>query len=197
MKIRAAIVPAVASGMSMLSACSNELVVVLPASDNHIGGLVVRTAHGQFLLNTPYAEAAPGIGGLKPGQGDPREVTQVFGAALAAQPIPPKNYTLYFVNDSDELTSGSRANFEEVFAEISRRKAAEIVITGHTDTSGTPQYNDQLSLDRANSVEKLFIARGLSGASIITAGRGERELLVKTPDLTHEPLNRRVVITVR
>ncbi len=187
----------VALACALLSACSNDLVVVMPASDGHIGGVAVTTTRGEFVLDRPYAEASPGLAGLRPGEGDPQEVSRIFAAALSARPIPPRNYTLYFVNDSDELTPDSRANFEEVFAEISRRKAAEIVIAGHTDTWGTPDYNDRLSLDRANSVEKLFVARGLSGASIITAGRGKRELLVKTPDQTHESRNRRVVITVR
>jgi OOP family OmpA-OmpF porin len=194
---RAAVAFALAACVALMCGCSNDLVVVLPASDGHIGGVVVNTTHGQFVLDKPYAEATPGLTGLAPGQADPKNVAQIFSAALAARPIPPKNYTLYFVNDGDELTPGSRADFNEVFAEISRRKAAEIVITGHTDTWGTREYNDQLSLDRAKSVEKLFVARGLSGASIITAGRGKRELLVQTPDQTHEAKNRRVVITVR
>lgn len=191
------IVFALSCGGVLLGSCSNDLVVVLPASDGHIGGVVVETNRSKFVLDQPYAEASPGLVGMHAGQSDAKEVDQVFSAALSAQPIPPRHYTLYFVNDSDELTADSRGDFEEVFKEIARRKAAELVITGHTDTMGEVDYNDKLSLDRANAVEHLFTERGLSGASIVTAGRGKRELLVKTPDQTPEPRNRRVVITVR
>ena len=197
MTVRPDLVVALLSGIVLLCGCSNELVVVLPASDGHIGGVVVEESGSKLLLDKPYAGAAMGSGSPKLRESDEKEVQQIFSEALAARPIPAKMYTLYFLNDSDELVPDSRAAFEAVFAEISNRMAAEIVITGHTDTMGTLEYNDQLSLARANSVEKLFVDRGLSQDAITTAGRGERELLVQTPDETSEPRNRRVVITVR
>ena len=109
----------------------------------------------------------------------------------------PKTYTLYFISDSDQLTDASRAEFEEVFKEVARRKAAEVVVTGNTDTVGTQEYNDALSLKRAQAVRQLFIARGLPADAVIAEGRGERELLVPTADEVAEAKNRRVLITVR
>jgi OOP family OmpA-OmpF porin len=198
---RAVVALALLAGAAWLAGCSNDLVVVLPASDGHIGGVVVKTNRGAFVLDQPYAEAKAGLTGLSPGKADAKDVDTAFSSALAARPIPPKDYNLYFLNDSDVLTPPSREAFEAIFPEIARRKAAEIVITGHTDTMGALEYNDKLSLDRANAVEKLFEKQfadhGISGDSISTAGRGKRELLKPTPDQTPEPLNRRVVITVR
>lgn len=183
-----------------LAACSRDLIVVLPESDGgHVGGVVVDTGKdNQVVLDKPYDEAAPGVlFGSGKGQSDAKEVNEVFSSALAARPIPPQSYTLYFVSDSDQLTPDSKAQFEAVFTEIARRKAAEIVVTGHTDTVGGLEYNDKLSLERAKSVEKLFAARGLPLDSMLAVGRGKRELLVQTPDNTSESRNRRVVITVR
>ena len=182
-------------GAALLSACaSNDLVVVLPAADGHIGGVVVQQGDKKILLDKPYAAAGDGAA---PVTVDANQVNQIFGSTLAARPIPPKSYTLYFLADSNELVPDSRAAFEDVFTEIARRKASEIVVTGHTDTMGTPDYNDKLSLARAKSVSKLFTDRGLPAASVIAVGRGERELLVQTKDQVPEPRNRRVVITVR
>jgi outer membrane protein OmpA-like peptidoglycan-associated protein len=108
---------------------------------------------------------------------------------------------LYFENDSDELVPESRGVFDQIFAEIAERKAAEIVITGHTDRVGAPDYNDQLSLDRANAVARRFRddfeKHGIRADAVTTAGRGERDLLVQTADQVPEPRNRRVEITVR
>jgi outer membrane protein OmpA-like peptidoglycan-associated protein len=124
-------------------------------------------------------------------------VQAIFGTALAARPIPPASFTLYFVSDSDQLTDESRAAFEAVFAEVARRPAAEVVVTGHTDTIAPNDYNDRLSLQRAKAVRKLFVGRGLPSDSVVAAGRGEREPLVATGDGVREAKNRRVEITVR
>ena len=180
--------------LALLAGCANDLVVVLPAADGHIGGVVVQHGDTKTLLDKPYAAA--GADG-KPVAVDAKDVDQIFGSTLAARPIPPKSYTLYFLADSNDLVPDSRAAFEDVFTEIARRKASEIVVTGHTDTMGSPDYNDKLSLARAKSVSKLFTDRGLAPASVIAVGRGERDLLVQTKDQVPEPRNRRVEITVR
>jgi outer membrane protein OmpA-like peptidoglycan-associated protein len=185
---------------TLLSGCSHDLVVVLPESEGgSVGGVVVDTGKdNKVVLDKPYEEADPGAL-LNSGKShsDAKAVNEEFSSVLAARPIPPQSYTLYFVSDSDQLTPDSKAQFEAVFTEISRRKVAEIVVTGHTDTVGGLDYNDNLSLERAKSVEKLFEARGISEDSMTAVGRGKRELLVQTPDNTQEPRNRRVVITVR
>jgi outer membrane protein OmpA-like peptidoglycan-associated protein len=184
----------------LLAGCAGkDLVVVIPDStDGHIGAVVVEAGGTKTLLNSAYAAATPGSGGaMKPVTTNAQEVSRIFGSALAARPIPPKSYTLYFKTDSDTLMPDSRAGFDDVFTEIARRKAAEIVVTGHTDTLGQRDYNDKLSLERAKAVSKLFVARGLAPDSVIAVGRGEREPLVKTSDEVPEPRNRRVEITVR
>jgi len=49
---------------------------------------------------------------------------------------------------------------EKMLAELTRRRAAEISVIGHTDTFGSIQFNDKLSLQRARRVRQLLIARG-------------------------------------
>jgi len=188
----------------MLAACSaqkDNLVVVLPAADGHIGGVVVQDRHDKTttVLDKPYAAAGGGAGAadVKAVQVAQGEIDGIFHAALDARPQPPQSFTLYFLSDSDNLTAPSKTAFEEVFGEIKRRRAAEIVVTGHTDSFSSSSYNDSLSLQRAEAVRKMLIARGLPADSVSAVGRGKRELLIPTPDETREPRNRRVVITVR
>ena len=186
---------------AVLAACAakSNLVVVLPEADGHVGAVVVKDADGERVLDRAYAAEGgrAGAGSLSQVEVDEQEVQKIFGTALSARPIPPRTFTLYFISDSDQLTDASRADFEEVFVEVARRTTAEVVVTGHTDTIAPPDYNDRLSLRRAKSVRKLFIARGLPPESVVAAGRGERELLVQTPDKVREARNRRVEITVR
>jgi outer membrane protein OmpA-like peptidoglycan-associated protein len=186
---------------ALLAACASKsnLVVVLPDADGQVGAVVVHDAKGDRVLDQAYAAAGSGAGAgaMKPVEVKPQEVDQIFGSALAARPIEPKHFMLYFISDSDRLTEESRAAFEEVFAEVARRPAAEVVVTGHTDRAAESGYNDTLSLKRAKAVRKLFIGRGLPADSVIAAGRGEREPLVASADGVREAKNRRVEITVR
>jgi len=186
---------------AMLAACAakSNLVVVLPEADGHVGAVVIHDAKGDRVLDHAYAAAGSGsgAGALKPVEVAPEEVTAIFAPALAAQPIVPRHFMLYFISDSTELTDESRADFEAVFAEVAKRSAAEVVVTGHTDRAAEASYNDALSLQRAKAVRKLFVARGLPKDSVIATGRGEREPLVPTEDGEREPKNRRVEITVR
>ena len=82
-------------------------------------------------------------------------------------------------------------------AEITARPAPDIVVVGHTDRVGTVADNDRLAKRRAESFKKRLQERGLADDAIQTAGRGEREPLIETPDETAEPRNRRVEILVR
>lgn len=187
---------------ALLAGCGgvkDNLVVVVPGADGHVGAVTVTDASGQTVLDTPYAARGTTRGGTRTERVEVSafEVQQIFGAALAAQPKAPVAFRLYFLSDSLELTPDSREAFEGVFREIASRAAADTVVTGHTDTVGAQAYNDNLSRERAIAVRELLVRRGLNAASISVAGRGERELLVSTQDEAREPRNRRVEITVR
>lgn len=184
----------------LLAGCaSRDLVVVLPESNGHVGAVEVEPGPNQTVLNKAYlaARPRPGANPAKVFTIDEARVNRIFGPALAALPAPPKTYRLYFENDSTVLTADSQPRFEAVFADIAARSAPEIVVTGHTDTFGTVEENDALSLDRAREVSELFVQRGIPRSAIKIAGRGSRELAAPTGDQVHEPLNRRVEITVR
>ena len=188
-----------------LSACCNvprnDLIVELPGADGHVGGITVEANGTKLVLDKAYAGAKPGSSGIASTQSSAEEVSQVFADALAARPIPPKTYTLYFISGGNELVPESRSTMEAMLAEMGERKAAEVVIAGHTDTVGSTADNDRLSFDRAKAIEAslrdTFVAKGVKSDAVTAVGRGERELLVKTPDQTAEPRNRRVDITVR
>jgi outer membrane protein OmpA-like peptidoglycan-associated protein len=47
------------------------------------------------------------------------------------------------------------------------------------------------------TIKEWFIKRGLQASFIRAVGRGERELLIQTPDNVREPRNRRVEVIVR
>jgi outer membrane protein OmpA-like peptidoglycan-associated protein len=125
------------------------------------------------------------------------DVQRLFGDALAALPPAPRSFTLFFQFDSDELTAESRALLPEILEMVKSRPAPDVVVVGHTDTTGSAESNFGLGLKRANTVRNLLIDSGLGAPFVSAATVGEADLLVGTPDEVAEPRNRRVEIVVR
>ena len=177
---------------------AREHVTLLPKKSGTIGGVVVRTDGAVVLLDSAYAGALiEGPGLVTTSNYDANLVSQHFGPALAALPAEPTSYFLYFLEDTDELTRESDTEIGHIFTDLTTRPAPEIRVIGHTDTVGTKEYNDKLSLQRAARVRTEMIQRGIAKDQIAVEGRGKRELLVNTADGTDEPRNRRVEINVR
>ena len=117
----------------LLAGCANkETVVVLPAADGHVGGVVVQTPGKTVVLDHAYAADNPGDS--QAGEANPEQVRKDFADVLAARPKQPVSHQLFFEKDSDEMTAASKVEFnEKVFADVDSRDVAEIVIIGHTD----------------------------------------------------------------
>lgn len=126
----------------------------------------------------------------------PAPVTE---AAPPAAPVPLEQamFIVFFDWDKHSLTSGANDVLDAVAAEVGKRKdVTNIVITGHTDSSGSEKYNMNLSKKRSNAVRDALVARGLDGSMFRVDFKGESELLVKTPDNVREPANRRAQISL-
>ena len=174
-----------------------ELFVVLPNPDGTSGAITVSDGGNSVVLERPYA--AEDVKGDKVEQttSDPAQVQQVFGSALAAQPILPEHFRLYFLKDKDVMTAESQQQYKNVFADIKRRPVYQVEVIGYTDTLGQQPYNQELSLKRAAALRDELVRDGLNSDSITIAGRGELDLAVPTGPQVAEPRNRRVEITVR
>jgi outer membrane protein OmpA-like peptidoglycan-associated protein len=149
-------------------------------------------------LTKPYQTAVVGASNqVSVEQWSAARVQSRYGGLLAAQPPVERNYLLYFEFNDTQLTSESAAQLDSVIEQAMARRGNEIVVTGHTDSVGTAQANDELSLERAQVIRQAIIARGFDPARIYAAGRGSRNPLVSSGDQAAQQKNRRVEITVR
>ena len=187
--------PAIAGVAILLGACST--VVLLPEKDGHETAVVVKQGDKQVLLNQPYAASRQTPFGPQAYTSTPQEVEAVFGAALAAQPVRPAKFTLYFIEGKDEFTDESKQIVDSVFAEIAKRPVPDVLVIGHTDSVGNDQVNDALSRQRAETVRAALISHGIAPENIAATGRGKREPFVPTAEGVSQPRNRRVEIIVR
>jgi OmpA-OmpF porin, OOP family len=187
-------------GTLLLAACSTTktLVVLLPEENGADGAVTVGEETRAAVLDVPLnAATVDARGNIDTTALTQEEVQRIFGETLAAQPPKSMSFTLYFDIASTEVTPDSQPILEALIAEVAKRTAVEVQVTGHTDRVGTDATNDRLSLERAQAVRDMLIQRGLKTSFIRAVGRGEREPLIVTPDEQPEPRNRRVEVIVR
>ena len=184
----------------LLVGCASKpqgTVVLLPDAQGHDTAVLVSQDGGALLLDKPYAAAELTSKGPLKATSSAEQVQAQFGAALAARPLPPQQFTLYFVEGKDEFTDDSKRAFDSVFAEIAKRPVPDVLVIGHTDRVGTDVFNDNLSRQRAEVVRRALVARGIAADKVVVVGRGKREPIVPTADGVAEARNRRVEILVR
>ncbi len=101
--------------------------------------------------------------------------------------------TLNFPYNSAELTAESRRQLDQVAKALTEpsTNTMDIVISGHTDARGSPDYNLKLSERRAQAVQRFLITeRGISPSRLVAKGYGKTQLLL--PSDPYSELNRRV-----
>lgn len=125
-----------------------------------------------------------------------REPTQVYNQPPVGPPPPVRQYVVYFGFNKSNLTREAREVVHEAATTAMREGFASIVVTGHTDTVGSPQANQALSERRARTVSRALVDEGIPPSGITASGRGETQLLVQTGDREVEARNRRATIDV-
>ena len=106
---------------------------------------------------------------------------------------------MFFDWDKATLTDRARQIVREAAENSTRVQYTRIEVNGYTDTSGTHQYNQGLSVRRAQAVQAELIKDGVPENAITTHGFGDdpAHLLVPTGPGVREPQNRRVEIIIR
>jgi len=177
-----------------------DLVVLMPDPDDGRLGRATVTAGGTSVELAAERDATQVVPGRSPGQPSPLaadDVSRIFADALAARPLPPRQFLLYFQTGSNDLTPESRTLLPEIVAFVRARPVPDVTIIGHTDTTGDSSANAQLGLSRANLIRGELLAAGLTSGQLEVTSHGESDLLVPTADNVAEPRNRRVEVTVR
>jgi outer membrane protein OmpA-like peptidoglycan-associated protein len=182
----------------LLAGCPRKaLFVVLPGEGGGAGAITIDDGQTVTTLDQPYAAAESRGSSSEPVEESRENIGVIFRRAIAAQPILPHHFRLYFILGSDRLTRESAVAYRSVFNDIEQRPVYQVEVIGYTDTLGDLPSNRALSLSRATAIRAALVRDGVDRGAISVAGRGKLDLLVPTPDHVAEPGNRRVEITVR
>ena len=136
----------------------------------------------RYAFNTPAPAPAP--------EAAPQPVA-------APAPAPARSYLVFFDWDKATLTDRARQIIKEAADNSTRVQYTRIEVNGYTDTSGTPRYNQGLSIRRAKAVQAELVADRVPQNAITIQGFGDTHLLVPTGAGVREPQNRRVEIIIR
>ena len=107
------------------------------------------------------------------------------------------DFSVYFPWDKSALTDQAKAVVANAASIANQCSVSDIVIEGHTDSSGPQSYNVGLSTRRANSVEAELRGNGITTTNITKSAKGETALAKPTRDGVREPLNRRTEVIIR
>jgi outer membrane protein OmpA-like peptidoglycan-associated protein len=165
--------PAVAAPSTVLGTGCPALpdeaaVAAVPEPARHIGSLISHVADLEQRVATDE----------QPGQVDENLSADVL-----------------FEINSATLSPAAQATIAEVAARVKERATGEVSVVGHTDYTGTPQLNAQLSLDRARAVQAALQPGVGPRVRLTSTGRGETEPVADNDTPEGRMLNRRVTVT--
>jgi outer membrane protein OmpA-like peptidoglycan-associated protein len=103
---------------------------------------------------------------------------------------------ILFDVDSYSLRSASKRNLKELADVLQKYDETEVLIEGHTDSTGPEEYNQTLSENRAQTVKAFLDAEGVKGARLITVGYGESQPVASNKTTAGRQDNRRVEVAI-
>lgn len=123
--------------------------------------------------------------------GGPRPAAAVPAAPAAS------DFWVYFDFNRFNVRADAARILDTVVAAIRQLRTKQVVVTGHTDTVGSSEYNLRLSQERAQSAKNYLVQHGVPAGSIVTIGKGKTDLRVPTPDNVREQENRNVHVELK
>lgn len=106
-----------------------------------------------------------------------------------------KSDVLFDVN-SATLKPGAYDEINRVSNVLNQYPQTNLLIAGHTDSTGSESYNQQLSERRAEAVKNALVGNGVSPMRMRTIGYGESRPIADNNTDFGRQLNRRVEITI-
>lgn len=102
-----------------------------------------------------------------------------------------------FATDSASISSDFNPILNDVATVVNEYEKTVLLIKGHTDDTGSEQYNQSLSERRAQSVKNLLTTFNVNTKRISTVGMGEYQPKVPNTSAQNRQMNRRVELEIQ
>jgi outer membrane protein OmpA-like peptidoglycan-associated protein len=101
-----------------------------------------------------------------------------------------------FATNSASISQGFYPVLTDVVKVLNKYEKTTLVIEGHTDNTGSLEYNQTLSLNRANAVRNHFMGNGVDQRRLTTMGFGPTQPVADNSTDDGRQLNRRVELRI-
>jgi outer membrane protein OmpA-like peptidoglycan-associated protein len=105
--------------------------------------------------------------------------------------------SITFATNQSNINPQFYSILDDIGRTLSKYESTVVHIAGHTDNTGSAAYNQQLSIERANSVRSALTSRGVISERIVTSGHGESLPVSDNNTQEGRQKNRRVEITLQ
>ena len=103
---------------------------------------------------------------------------------------------LMFATNQSSLNATTKENLKNLATTLLKYEDTNVLVEGHTDNTGTNEYNLTLSKKRASSVQDYLISLGLDNSRMEIAGYGESQPVTTNETVTGRQTNRRVEVAI-
>jgi outer membrane protein OmpA-like peptidoglycan-associated protein len=167
-----------------------------------VGGIVGKLA-GNTLLGALIGAAVGGAAGAYIGNYMDRQAAEIRRDLEGARvdrigegiKITFESGLLFDVDKSD-LRTVSRDNLAKLAVILNKYGDTNVLIEGHTDSTGADDYNLRLSRERAQSVSYFLATLQVTGSRINTQGYGESQPIASNDSTEGRQANRRVDVAI-
>lgn len=104
---------------------------------------------------------------------------------------------ILFEVDSTFVGPILRDDLRALSGSLQRYPDSNVVVIGHTDSTGSAEYNQDLSQRRAAAVSRILVEAGTDPYRVRSVGRGENEPVASNLSPEGRAQNRRVEIIIR
>lgn len=103
---------------------------------------------------------------------------------------------VHFEFDSAKLRPSAEQQLQQAVRKLRDNRGVGVDVVGHTDSTGSEAYNQDLSMRRARSVADYLIANGISAGRLRVDGKGESSPIATNETREGRAQNRRVELIV-
>ncbi|HPS24645.1 MAG: OmpA family protein [Bacteroidales bacterium] len=103
---------------------------------------------------------------------------------------------ILFATNSTAIGESAKTALRNFAANLNQNPDTDLQIVGHTDITGTVEYNQGLSEKRARSVRDYLMLQNVDGARMTTIGKGIHEPVADNNTIAGRLQNRRVEIFI-
>jgi OOP family OmpA-OmpF porin len=102
----------------------------------------------------------------------------------------------FFDFDKAVLKPEGKAKLDDLASKLGGINLEVIIAVGHTDSVGTDEYNQKLSVRRSEAVKAYLVSKGVEANRVYTEGKGEKQPVDDNKTAAGRAKNRRVEIEV-